>query len=67
MEKAIEINPDDQKLRETYKRVQSVIATEENKDNAFFQLRFVGIHRYSQLNLISAILDYKPQTSIDKH
>ncbi|NVM17897.1 MAG: hypothetical protein HWN80_09280 [Candidatus Lokiarchaeota archaeon] len=61
IEKAIDIDPDDHKLKLTLERVQKIVVTETSKDNALFHLRFVGDHHLSQINLISAILNYKPR------
>jgi hypothetical protein len=61
MEKAIEIDPDDQKLKLSYDRIKKIISLERNKENALNHLRYVGAHHLSQLNLISAILHYKPK------
>lgn len=60
MEKATEIDPEDQKLKFTYNQIKQIVSLERNKENALFHLRFVGEHHLSQLNLISAILHYKP-------
>ena len=61
IKRAIDIDPDDHKLKLTHERVQKIVVMEENKETALYHLRFVRDHRRSQLNLFSAILNYKPR------
>jgi hypothetical protein len=60
MKEAIKIDPDDQNLKRSCERVKQIISLERNKENALFHLRYLRAHHLSQINLISAVLSYKP-------
>ena len=60
IQKAIDIDPENQMLKNSLERAKKIVVTEKNKEIALRDLRYVKQHNFTQLSFVTDILTRKP-------